>query len=393
MRLLPAVGSAALCALLPFTYTFAQDTDLSAYYLNVGYAAAETDLTESALTSSQYGRAMGRFGMSTIGFRVAYEQSAIASTSSSTSILAGLSPGASGGDWLPLQGTLAESGHVDWRHRLDRLYARWEGPALEITAGRQPISWATALFLTPSDPFAPFDPSDPFREYRRGVDAARVRWFTGPFSHVEVAARVSEFGPENTLTVLGRGRTALGKWDLSGWAGLLHDDPAAAAGITLTVLGAAFRGEAVVRDTEGETIIRATVGVDRSYSLGSRMLYLAAEFQHDGFGAANAAELPAVLQSAAAARGELQVYGRHELVLRGEYDIHPLVRTDFLTIWNLCDGSFLLGPGVSYSMSGETDLRGGLFFGLGDGATAGNLPGSEYGLVPTSGYLALTVFL
>ena len=54
------------------------------------------------------------------------------------------------------------------------LRALWRANA-DLIVGRQPVSWATTLFLTPADPFSPFDPADPFREYRGGVDAARLR--------------------------------------------------------------------------------------------------------------------------------------------------------------------------------------------------------------------------
>jgi len=89
----------------------------------------------------------------------------------------------SGGEWLDLQWTIKETDHVTWGHRFDRLNIRWlPGQLLDFTVGRQAISWATTLLLTPADPFAPFDPSDPFRQYRAGVDAARVQVYTGPLT-------------------------------------------------------------------------------------------------------------------------------------------------------------------------------------------------------------------
>ena len=92
---------------------------------------------------------------------------------------------ANGGDWLSLDDEIHSGERAEWRHRFDRLSARVDlGANADLVVGRQPVSWATTLFLTPADPFSPFDPSDPFREYRIGVDAARLRYYRGAFTPV-----------------------------------------------------------------------------------------------------------------------------------------------------------------------------------------------------------------
>jgi len=102
-------------------------------------------------------------------------------------------------------------------------------------------------------------------------------------------------------------------------------------------------------------------------------------------------------------RGEMQVLGRDETALQASWQVTPLWSAEWLTIWNVDDGSFLLSPAASYSLSNEAYLRGGLFFGLGTGervlALPGpfpggliSLPGSEYGIVPSSLYVSVTAF-
>jgi hypothetical protein len=99
----------------------------------------------------------------------------------------------------------------------------------------------------------------------------------------------------------------------------------------------------------------------------------------------------------------MQVIGRNETALQASWQASPLVTTDLLTMWNMNDGSFLLSPAASYSLSNEAYIRGGFFFGIGKNerqiAAPGApdepgiaLPGSEYGIVPTSLYLSLTAF-
>jgi hypothetical protein len=371
----------------------AQQPLLRAYALNVAFAADATPLTEALLSDVQRFRVMSRPSSGPWRLDLAYEHVVSASTTTGGVLVAGLVPELTGTDWLPFQGTLWETDHLTWRHRVDRLGVAFQREAFEVTVGRQPISWATTLFLTPADPFAPFDPSDPFREYRAGIDAARVRAFPGPFTEIEGVVRVVDVDDDHMVTALARGRTTIGRWELSGWAGMLHEEAAGAIGVTVTVAGAAIRGEGVLRRTGDETVLRGAVGVDRSFDLGSRTLYLVVEYQREGFGAANAAELPATLLSAAARRGELQVFGRDEVVFQGSLQVHPLVSADALVIWNLNDASALLAPGLTYSVTGSLSARAGVFVGIGRGAEPTGVLRSEYGLVPTSGYVSLSLFL
>jgi hypothetical protein len=392
-----------LCA-APLGAARAQLPQISGYYLDVWVGSDASPFADASLLGFQRFRLMTAPVYGRWAFDVAYEHALTVRSD----LLAGfLGPGGEqgrgAGDWLPLQGTIEETEHVEWRHRVDRLSVSYLGDAFDVTLGRQPVSWATTLYLTPADPFQPFDPSDPFREYRLGVDAARVRVFTGPMTELEAVARLAETTTDTTITALARARTALGRWELVAWAGVVHDEPSISAAATVTVAGAALRGEAVLRrskDAAGaeQTVLRFTVGADRSFNLAGRNLYLLAEYQRDGFGAASSDELLEVALSPASRRGELQVLGRDEMVALASYEWHPLWTANFLAIWNLDDPSLLLTPSVAFSASEEVTAQGGMFFGVGEdlGEPIPGLgvraPGSEYGPVPATGYVSVTVF-
>ena len=113
-------------------------------------------------------------------------------------------------------------------------------------------------------------------------------------------------------------------------------------------------------------ILRGTVGVDRLFSVWRRDLYLIAEYQHDGFGAASSDDLFDVVMSVPFQRGELQVLSRDALAVQASYQIHPLWGIDLLTITSLVDGSVLLSGGGSWSVASNSSLRGGFFIGIGD---------------------------
>ena len=139
----------------------------------------------------------------------------------------------SGGEWLPLEGSFTDPDeqHVMWGHRLDRLNVTYSpSRTVDMTVGRQAVSWGTTLFLTPADPFLPFNPSDPFRQFRGGVDAARLRMYPGPLSAIDLVVRATETLEGEEVTALARGLTTWRNWEFSGWAGSLYDDPAAAVG-------------------------------------------------------------------------------------------------------------------------------------------------------------------
>ncbi len=395
---------------LPLGAARAQLPQLGAYYLNVGVASGQGLFADASAFDFQRFRLMTAPTYGAVALGAAYEHLfTLRDGVSAVALTGAASPPGSSGDFLPLQWTIEESEFVVWRHRLDRLLVSYLGESVDITLGRQTVSWATTLYLTPADPFQPFDPSDPFREYRIGVDAVRLRAFPGPLSELDGVVRLAEaptsvalpgVEPESdtTVTALARGRAALGRWELSGWAGVVHDEAAASAAVTVTVGGAAVRGEGVLRRSEGETVLRFTLGVDRNFTIGRRNLYLVAEYQHDEFGYADVDDLLAVAISQPALRGELQVFGRDELVALGSFEVHPLVTTDLLGIVNLIDPSTLIVPSITYSARAEATVRAGLFFGIGaeEGSvllpTGAPAPGSEYGPVPVTGYASVTVF-
>ena len=123
----------------------------------------------------------------------------------------------------------------------------------------------------------------------------------------------------------------------------------------------AFRGEGSVRNEPDETVWRAAVGADRNFARAGRDLYMALEDQYDGFGAASGQDLVSTVLSVPYSRGELQVLGRHEAALQAAWQTSPLLSLEWLTLWSLSDGSVLLSPAASLSLSNEVTGRAGLF--------------------------------
>ena len=407
MRLLRALVAAVPAALLLASAPApAQVSGLGirGYYLNVATGSLEGPFTPAGLTDFQRLRLSTSPEIGVFALDVAYEQALQLFTDSELGgfQFASLGTTETRTNWLPLQGTIAEGDHARWTHRVDRLSLQTSiGDRVEISAGREAVSWATTLFLTPADPFAPFDPADPFRDYRVGVDVARVQVYAGTFTEFDAVVNPTEVGDETNMTALVRGTTLVGRWALGGWGGIIYDRPGAAISATVTTGGMAFRGEGSVRNEPDETVFRGAIGADRNFRLAGRDLYMALEYQYDGFGAASGQDLVSTVLSLPYSRGELQVLGQHEAALQAVWQTSPLVSVEWLTLWSMSDGSVLLSPAASLSLSNEITGRAGLFLGFGSetrpappipGAPVSDLPASEYGIVPASLYVSVTAY-
>lgn len=384
------IGS--LVAAITLTTPLHAQIDVSGYTLGMGSMSGTSAWTPNGSTLLGRGRLMLLSSAGPLTADVAYEH--VLTRNSSGQTLGLTAPGVGGtGDWLGTDWEVWSTDQSDWRHRLDRLSLGFSRGPVEVTVGRQAISWANTLFLTPADPFVPFDPSDPFRVYRAGVDAARVRVFPGPFTELEVVIRPTETSFGTTTTALVRAQTSTAGWALGAWGGALHDEPAGAVFATGGIGSTAVRTEVAVReDPAGGATVRAALGVDRYFTPGGKDLYWIGEVQFDGYGARKASHLLEVTASKPFMRGDMQTLGEWTMATQLSYQIHPLVGLDGLIIINAGDGSVLLAPGLSWSATGSASIRLGGFTGRGvEGVPPTDL-GSEYGAIPPIGYVSVTWF-
>ena len=374
----------------------AQSSWLTGYVLTVPLFSGSTALSDSNASNFNRFRLSTEQAVGPLFFEAAYEH-AVTFQQNVTPLslgLGGLVDIQSGGEWFDLQGTISrhDQEHMLWRHRFDRLNVAWApAEAMELSVGRQAISWGTTQVFTPADPFPAFSPTDPFQVFRAGVDAARLRIYPSALSEIDIVFRPSRTDVGEEVTALARGFATWRNWGLSAWGGTLYGDPAGAVGASGGIGPWAVNFEAVVRDYHGTVVGRGAIGTFRLFQVADRDLTIAAEYQRDGRGAGGPDELLTVLQSREFRRGEYQVFGRDEVAVTAVYQIHPLWSVTSTAIWNLNDRSALVFPGFSYSVSNEASLAGGVFTGTGasDFVPGRPLP-SIYGLAGVTGYLSLT---
>ena len=366
----------------------AQSRLLSGYLQTVPVYTSSTELQPSNVSSFNRFRLSTEPVFGTFSANVAYEHAATFRWRDLVGGSVGVVP--SGGEWLKLQWTPSDSEHLLWQHRFDRLEFGWSPTrAVDLSVGRQAVSWGTTLFLTPADPFSPFSPADPFREFRAGVDAARVRISPSALSEIDVVVRATETAVGEETTALARGLVTVSNWEISGWGGSLYGDAAGAVAAAGALGAWAVRGETVVRQLDGAAKLRGTIGVDRLFQIKRRDTLVLVEYQHDQMGAAGPDEYLGILLSDPFARGEYQVIGRDETVLQATVQLHPLWSIAGLWLWNLNDRSALLSPTVAYSLSNEASVAAGVLVGVGDDESTADRPlPSEYGLSGVTAYLS-----
>ena len=389
-----ALIASVICVALGAADLRGQLLDVSAYYFNLVSGSGDSPVSDAGASDFQRLRVMWAPAVGPLTLDVAYEHTLLLQSRDVQGTGGVVLVPEAGGNWLTLDWTVDEGEHFSWRHRFDRLSLTLPlGGAAEMTVGRQVISWASTVILTPADPFTPFDPADPFREYRAGVDAVRFQAYPGPFSEIDLVVRPVSTIDGDRITALALAKTNWRGWDVGAWGGIVLEDPAGALSLVGALGPWAVRSEVAVRSEADEVILRGTVGVDRRFSAGGRDLYLIAEYQHDGFGAASSGDLLGVVMSDPFQRGELQVLSRDVLAVQASYQIHPLWGIDLLTLTSLVDGSVLLSGGGSWSVGSDSSLRGGFFIGIGDDTVDPDAEfGSEFGAQPTVGYLSLSHF-
>ena len=373
----------------------AQSSWLTGYLQTVPLFAGSTPFTDAGASAFNRLRLTTEPVFGPLAVEIAWDHAlTLRQDDTDFSLLGGLGAVPAGGEWLDLQSSAVDRDHFRWLHRLDRLNVAWQAnDAVELSLGRQAVSWGTTLFLTPADPFIPFSPADPFRVYRGGIDAARARLYPSPLSEIDVVVRPSRTPAGEETTALARGLTTWRNWEISGWGGSLYGDAAGAVAAAGGLGVWAIRFEAVLRDFQGTVTGRGTVGLDRRLTVYGRDMGLVVEYQRDGRGAAAPEDFARIFRSPEFLRAEYQVYGRDEAAVQASYQIHPLLSVAGLWLWNLNDRSAIVAPSFSYSAGDETSIAGGVFFGVGaDAVAAGRLLPSEYGLLSAVGYVSLTWF-
>jgi hypothetical protein len=271
-------------------------------------------------------------------------------------------------------------------HRFDRLAVRWRSQAWSATLGREAVSWGNGLVFQPMDLFNPFAPTTVDRDYKPGDDLLTVeRVFAngGDLQLLAVGRRDASGDPSgDASSVAAKWRGAVGMHEYEIAAGRHFRDRVLAASVRGPLGSAIWRTDVVVTELDdGGRDVSAVANLDYSLALGTRNLYVFAEYFRNGFGMGSlpgtVAEYPVALRERLA-RGEVFSLQRDYVVLGGRLELDARWTQAVTVMSNLQDHSALVQAQLDFDRGDHQKLQFGVVHPLGQ-------RGDEFGGVPVAG--------
>lgn len=281
---------------------------------------------------------------------------------------------------------------------LDRLNLKVALSKADILLGRQAVNFNQAFFWNPLDVFAPFGPLQFDRDYKTGVDAARVDVPLGRLGGLNL---IGALGRETELddmswegsALLARAFANWQDWDWALQGGKICGGYMVGGGASGDLGPLALRGEAAhfaPEERNGFSPIGLTDHAEVVLGAGRRFAdSLDVETEYFFNGAGESEHLNAALPRLAA--GTSRQMGRHFLGTAVRYEIHPRWKGSLMWILSLTDGSSVLQPGLSFSAAEGCDLLLGALVGLGEDLD-GTTVESEFGAYPDILYVELKLY-
>lgn len=260
---------------------------------------------------------------------------------------------------------------------LDRCNFKVALPKMDITLGRQAITFGKAYFWNPLDVYLPFDPRQFDRDYKAGVDAARVDIQVGNFSGInlvgvlgrELDATGGYVGGGNSFRASWYGSSVLGRfflnikgWDLALQAGKVYGGYQVGGGLVGDIKGVSIRGEAAyLRANDSPPLPAPLLGdlvEDRLTGvagLGYRFqssLDLEFEYLYNGGGERDDLNTAWARFSS----GAIPHLNRHLVGLNASYEFLPILTGQVAAIQSLTDSSTQVQPSLTLSLSDNAAL-------------------------------------
>lgn len=302
---------------------------------------------------------------------------------------AGLGAGAGVGrnvpQWVDLNWEATDSEGLALQGQTDRLLMKATLGSVDLTLGRQAITFGAGRFFTPIDLVNPFHPATIDTEYKPGTDALRTDVYLNATSVWTHTLAYTGTGDEDAWVYASYKGWTVGVTDMGVFVATfftLED------GIQDRVLGASsassigpvgLYGDAAVTFTDEDPFARAVLGADYQATLKTT---LSAEAYYQGNGASSVEGYLDRFTDPRVARGEIWALGQAYAALAVMQELTPTLHGSLAALANLQDGSGLLLPSLDVSVSDEVAWTSGAYLGVGAPPDDDGLQ-SEFGLYPS----------
>lgn len=273
--------------------------------------------------------------------------------------------------FLDLSQTLVEDEDAFYEHRLYRAMMGYEYEDLELWVGRKQIPWGVGHFFTPTDVFNPFNPTQLELDERQGVDAIDMK-------HKNIQGNQFEFvytPPGKRLhpqRIMARVSRDIRDYEVGILGGRVRRDYALGMDVQGNLKEMAIRGEFLYKEANFEKdFIQFTLNADYNFP---HNIYTLLEYHFNGQGRRS----PDDYQRDRSVRGDILSLGRNYLGFVLGYDLHPLVRIENRTLWNMDDLSLFFRPELQYEIKRDLLLSAGSQFFVGQSVDEYGSPENLY---------------
>jgi len=288
-------------------------------------------------------------------------------------------------------------------HRLDRLYLTLLADRGSVRIGRQAVTWGDGFVFNPMDLFNPFPATAIDRDYKAGDDMVNAQFTLAQIGDVQFLY-VARRNPENNkvesdqASLAGKLHFAAGTTEFDVMGSKHFEDNIVGIGITGYLKDASWRldGTWTFLD-DGSDHLSLVANMDYSWVWFKKNFYGFIEYYLNGLGKDNYPDAlldPDITERLA--RGELFVIGRNYLSGHIQVELHPLFKVFFTAINNIEDPSGILQPYVTWDITQNLQLTGGvnIYYGA-KGTEFGGFKAPQTDLIincPDNVYIWLTYF-
>lgn len=268
---------------------------------------------------------------------------------------------------------------------LDRLSTSLHFGRLDVTVGRQAISFGSARAVNPTDVFMAIEIQNPDHENRSGIDAVRTRYAWSDLGELDAGWVVGKDARWEDSAVFLKPRIHLLGLDVAPMGVVYRKNLLAGLDLQGSIAGAGtwFEGAFVHPYPSEKPYVKVSTGFD--YNFGEN-LYAFLEYHYNGAGEGNPADYghPAHLQDYR--DGTDFLLGRQYLIPSLTYQATPLMSVQSKILTNLADPSILVMLLWDYNIAKNLYLDVGAAVPIGSGLVK-HAPSSEYGLYPSFQYI------
>ncbi len=294
--------------------------------------------------------------------------------------------------WTPLEWTFGGGAYAGV-HQLDRLAVDLTVSRVHLVVGRQAIGFGRGVLFSAVDVFSPFTPLQIDREWRRGLDAARVDVrLTDKISIDGTLVRSSTW---DASAAVGRARGYFGLVDVELLGGWRAGDGFVGLSSSGAVKGAEVHGEVAAFRPKGPGpwVWKGVAGVSYDFRLW-RGLNVVVEYHYSGFGLNPPADLTTLGGGdflTRLSRGDMQILGQHAAAVVASTDVSDDARVSLTGLVDPSDGSGLAAPAVVWDFSERASVEAGAYMAWGRGLE-GTMLFTQFGATPFTVFAQLRLY-